>query len=178
MEKPGIGTRVQHSKYGQGIVTGIRFGTYIITFFNEGTHEVDEADQQLDILAAANVTSEIETAAELEKSLLNILRTWNNSSEIVPIGDKWNGGTLLLQPLDKSLKPKEIPIEIFFHKIVMLHDRLRVMEQQINAHAKLSDSDKVNLQQYITRIYGSLTTFNILFKNKEQQFIGEKGKEE
>jgi hypothetical protein len=82
---------------------------------------------------------------------------------------------MLLQPADKSLKPKEIPIEDFFHKIVMLRDRVRVMEQQINAHKILSDEDKVNLQQYITRIYGTLTTFNVLFKKKEQWFVGEKG---
>jgi hypothetical protein len=91
------------------------------------------------------------------------------------LGDRWEKGTMILQPFDKSLKPKEIPIEDFFHKIVMLRDRVRVMEQQINAHKKLSDEDKVNLQQYITRIYGSLTTFNVLFKNKEQWFVGEKG---
>ena len=82
---------------------------------------------------------------------------------------------MLLQPADKAQKPKEVPIDAFFHKVVMLRDRLRVMEQQINAHKILSDEDKVNLQQYITRIYGSLTTFNVLFRNKEQWFVGERG---
>jgi hypothetical protein len=96
----------------------------------------------------------------------------------VPLGDKWKGGTMLLQYGDKSIKPKEIPIDVFFHKIVMARDRLRVLEQQINGHKGLSDEDKVNLQQYITRIYGSFTTFNVLFKNKEQWFIGEKGSAE
>ena len=80
---------------------------------------------------------------------------------------------MILQPDDDSLKPKEIPIETFFHKIVMVRDRLRVMEQRINS-SDLNDEEKVNLQQYITRIYGSLTTFNVLFKHKEDSFVGEK----
>jgi hypothetical protein len=106
------------------------------------------------------------------------MRLWGGFSEIVPLGDKWKNGMMLLQPADKTQKPKEIPIDVFFHKIVMLRDRLRVLEQQINAHKQLTDEDKVNLQQYITRIYGSLTTFNVLFRNKEQWFIGEKGAKE
>ncbi len=81
---------------------------------------------------------------------------------------------MLLQPFDKSLKQKEIPIEDFFHKIVMLRDRLRVLEQNINSSKTLNDEEKVNIQQYITRCYGSLTTFNVLFRNKEQYFVGEK----
>ncbi len=90
------------------------------------------------------------------------------------LGEKWIGGTMILKAFDKSLQPKEIPIDLFFHKIVMLRDRLRVLEQNINSHKVLTDEEKVNIQQYITRVYGTLTTFNVLFKYKEDYFIGEK----
>ena len=92
--------------------------------------------------------------------------------EHIPLGEKWVGGTMILQPSSSSMKPKELPIESFFHKIVMVRDRLRVLEQNINSHEKLNDEEKVNLQQYITKIYGSLTSFNVLFKEKEHQFTG------
>jgi hypothetical protein len=99
---------------------------------------------------------------------------WNGIAEPVALGEKWEGGYISLQPKDKLLKPKEVPIEDFFHKIVMLRDRLRVLEQNINSHKILTDEDKLHLQQYITRCYGTLTTFNVLFKNKEDWFVGEK----
>ena len=174
----GPGTRLQHTQYGPGVIVVVKYATYIISFINHGIKEIDKTDNKLDEIIPENVTAEIETASDIEKSLLKILRLWNGFSELVPLGDRWQGGTMLLQPKDASLKPKEIPIEAFFHKIVMLRDRIRVLEQQINAHKILSDEDKVNLQQYITRIYGSLTTFNVLFKNKEQWFVGEKGAKE
>ena len=91
-----------------------------------------------------------------------------------PLGEKWIGGTMVLKPGKPGLQEKEIPLEGFFHKIVMLRDRLRVLEQQINSNDKISDEEKVHLQQYITRCYGSLTTFNILFKEKADQFTGSK----
>jgi hypothetical protein len=174
----GIGTRLQHTQYGPGVITGVRFATYLITFINHGTKEIEKNDTHLDEIIPENVTEEIETHSDVEKSLLKILRLWGGISEPTPLGDRWKGGVMLLQPADKSQKPKEIPVDVFFHKIVMLRDRLRVLEQQINAHKVLSDEDKVNLQQYVTRIYGSLTTFNVLFKNKEQWFVGEKGAKE
>ena len=176
--KLGVGTRLQHTLHGPGVITGVRLATYLITFMESGTKEIDKTDEQLEEIQPENVTTELETTSELETSLLKILRLWSDTSEIVPLGEKWVGGTMLLQSADKSLKPKEVPIEVFFHKIVMLRDRVRVMEQQINAHKKLTDEDKVNLQQYITRIYGTLTTFNVLFKNKENWFVGEKGSQE
>lgn len=172
--KLGIGTRLQHTQYGPGVIVGIRFATYLISFINHGIKEVDKTDTHLDEIIPENATEEIETNSEIEKSLLKILRLWGGLSEIVPLGDKWQHGMMLLQPADKSLKPKEIPIEDFFHKIVMLRDRLRVLEQNINSSKTLSDEEKVNVQQYITRCYGSLTTFNVLFRNKEQWFVGDK----
>ena len=174
----GIGTRLQHTQHGPGVIVGVRYATYLISFINTGIKEIDKTDPRLDEIIAENVTAEVETVSETEMSLLKILRQWADVTEIVPIGDKWIGGTMLLQTADKTLKPKEVPIDIFFHKIVMLRDRLRVLEQNINSHKKLSDEDKVNMQQYITRIYGSLTTFNVLFKNKEHWFVGEKGSNE
>lgn len=171
----GIGTRLQHSQYGPGVIVGVKYATYLISFIHHGIKEVEKTDRKLEEIIPENVSAEIETTAEVEKSLLNIFRLWNSTQEIVPLGDRWMGGTLLLQPKDTTQKPKEIPVDLFFHKIVMLRDRLRVLEQQLNAHKKLSDEEKINLQQYITRIYGSLTTFNVLFKNKEHWFIGEKG---
>lgn len=174
----GVGTRLQHTLHGPGVIVGIRYATYLISFMNVGIKEIDKTDTHLDEIIPENVTAEVETTSEVEKSLLKILRQWNGFSENVPLGDRWLGGMMLLQPADKSQKPKEVPVDVFFHKIVMLRDRLRVLEQQINAHKVLTDEDKVNLQQYITRIYGSLTTFNVLFKNKEQWFVGEKGAKE
>jgi len=174
----GIGTRLQHTHHGPGVIVGIRYATYLISFINHGIKEIDKTDDKLDEIIPENVSEEIETHSDVEKSLLKILRLWGGLTENVPLGDKWHGGTMLLQPADKSLKPKEIPIADFFHKVVMLRDRLRVLEQNINSNKKLSDEDKANIQQYITRCYGSLTTFNVLFKNKEQWFVGDKGSKE
>ena len=170
----GIGTRLQHNQLGQGVIVGIRYATYLISFINHGIKEIDKNDPQLDEIIPENVTEEIETHSEVEKSLLKILRLWGGVTEKVALGDRWVKGTMLLLPADKTQKAKEIPIEDFFHKIVMLRDRLRVLEQNINSNKKLSDEEKVNMQQYITRCYGSLTTFNVLFKNKEDWFVGEK----
>ncbi|MGB3234966.1 MAG: hypothetical protein WBA94_03795 [Ferruginibacter sp.] len=174
----GIGTRLQHTLHGPGVIIVVKYATYLIAFINTGIKEIDKADTQLDEIIPENVTAEVETVSETEKSLLKILRMWGGFTETVPLGEKWQGGKFILQPADNSLKPKEIPIEDFFHKIVMLRDRLRVLEQNINSSKNLSDEEKVNLQQYITRCYGSLTTFNVLFKNKEQWFVGDKGAKE
>ena len=170
----GVGTRLQHIIHGPGVVVGIRYATYLISFIHKGIIEVDKTDDKLEDIQPENVTEEIETNSQVERSLLKILRLWGDVSEVVKLGEKWIGGTMLLQPKDKALKPKEIPIDIFFHKIVMARDRLRVLEQNINSHKTLTDEEKINLQQYITRVYGSFTTFNVLFKNKEHWFAGDK----
>lgn len=170
----GPGTRLQHTQFGPGVIVGVRYATYLISFIHHGIKEIDKNDEKLEEIIPENVTAEIETQSDVERSLLKILRLWGGITENVPLGEKWINGMMLLQPADKSLKPKEVPVEDFFHKIVMLRDRLRVLEQNINSHKKLNDEEKVNLQQYITRCYGSLTTFNVLFKDKEDWFVGEK----
>lgn len=173
--KAGVGSRVQHRLLGTGVIVGLRYAQYLVTFQTSGIKEIDKTDPDFEVLVPENVTPEIETASEAEASLLKILRLWGGITEPVAIGERWQNGNLILQPGDPGLKAKEIPLEVFFHKIVMLRDRLRVLEQQINSHPKLSEEDKVNMQQYVTRIYGTLTTFNVLFRDREDWFTGEKG---
>ncbi len=118
--------------------------------------------------------SEAETAAyEMVKLAAYELR--REETPVVDLAGRWQGGELILKPADAAQASKSVPIATFFHKIVMVRDRLRVLEAQINGHKGLTDAEKVDLQQYITRSYGSLTTFNILFRDKKDHFVGQKG---
>ena len=175
MELLGIGSRVQHPSFGKGVVICLTKRNYDIAFIDQGIRAVSK-EENLEVIERIEPEYNV-SFSEAEDALIKILREWSDITEIVPLGEKWKNGLMILRPGDDTLKEKEIPIEVFFHKIVMLRDRLRVMEQRINAHDKLTDEDKINLQQYITRIYGSLTTFNVLFKHKTDCFEGEKGKE-
>ncbi len=175
MEELAVGTRVEHPRYGEGIISKNKITSYEIFFERGGKIEISKRNDDLEVVDAVEGKPKNSlTLAEIEKVLRYVLEEQSALQEIVPLGDKWLGGTMLLQPANSNLKPKEVPIENFFHKIVMLRDRLRVLEQNINSHAVLTDEEKVNLQQYITRIYGSLTTFNILFADKDHYFVGAK----
>lgn len=172
MEVLGIGSRIKHPSYGVGVVIQLHKKNYDVCFIEEGIKPVKK-DFEVEVIERVEPEYNV-SFTEAELALIKILREWSDITEIVPLGERWKNGVMILRPADTSLKEKEVPIEIFFHKIVMLRDRLRVMEQRINAHKLLTDEDKVDLQQYITRIYGSLTTFNVLFKHQLDQFTGEK----
>ena len=174
-ESLGIGSRVEHPHFGRGVVVDIASEFYVIWFKTQnGTKSIGK-DFDLRILEKAEATSDSTssiTLADIERALENILDQRLHDVQLVPMAGKWNNGIMILKPADNSLQQKEVPIETFFHKIVMVRDRLRLIEQKINSHKGLSDEDKVDLQQYITMIYGSLTTFNVLFKETIHQFKG------
>lgn len=171
----GIGSRINHPEHGKGVVTNVDSRMYWVTFIENGLETI-AVDDDFEVIEASDDDLDTVSFYEVEKNLREILKKWSDVSEIVPMADKYKGGTLVLQPKDPNLSNKEIPISTFFHKIVMLRDRLRVMEQKINSSKQMDDQDKVDLQQYITRCYGSLTTFNVLFKNNSQHFKGDSSK--
>jgi hypothetical protein len=173
IENLHIGMKVNHPRYGVGVVKALTEHTADVSF--------DDAPRTLDPASADLASAEpTATLRELQVPLANLIRDTAASvvealglekKDVVEgLATRWQRGSLVLQPTDASLQPKEVPIETFFHKIVMIRNNLRVLEQKVNASEKLSDADKFDIQQYITRCYGSLTTFNILFKNKEDQF--------
>lgn len=171
----GIGSRIRHPELGDGVIIQVRPETYTITFMQHGMREISRLFDGFEIIDANDPDNDLVSLFDIEETLVRIIQRFSDIQEKVEMGGKWNGGKLLMQPADASLKPKEIPMDVFFSKIIMLRDRLRVLEQHINANKKLSEEDKVELQQYITRCYGSLTTFNVLFKYTTDQFVGEKG---
>lgn len=166
----GIGARVSHPTFGEGIVIGIDTSTMDVFFQGEGEKEISRSFEGLEVVESPREYDDSIQIDSLKSTLREVLSEFENIQHPVDIGSKWEGGTLLLTPGKEGLQSKEIPVEAFFHKIVMVRDRLRVLEQNINSHAILSDADKVNLQQYISRIYGSLTTFNVLFDDKADHF--------
>jgi len=172
----GIGSRVDHPHFGKGVIVDQALETYIIWFKTlQDTKSISKD------FADLKVVEEVEggegsrgaiSLADIEQALNNILDLRLHDAQIVPIAAKWKRGLMILKPYDPTMQGKEIPIDTFFHKIIMIRDRLRVMEQKINAHKVMEDDEKVELQQYITAIYGSLTTFNVLFKETHHQFKG------
>ena len=181
MEALGIGARVQHPHYGKGVVVETASEFYLIWFKTIITAKnISKEYTELTVLennsSIVSDSSNGISLADIEQALDNVLTQRLHEFQLIPMATKWNDGVMVLKPGDESLQPKEIPIETFFHKIVMLRDRLRLIEQKINAHKVLTDAEKVELQQYITAGYGSLTTFNVLFKETIHQFKGS-GKE-
>ena len=169
-----IGMSVRHPQYGLGTVRTISEVTAEIQF-NDGKRTVEpnaagleSAEPQVS-LNGLDMPLKQFVAETLAAALKN--RALAQSDAVVEkLGLRWHGGKLVMHPADAALQAKEVPLETFFHKIVMVRNNLRVLEQKINAHEKLSDGEKVEMQQYITKSYGSLTTFNVLFKEKEDQF--------
>jgi hypothetical protein len=112
---------------------------------------------------------------EFRRVLREVLREELGVGEVA-LGDRWRGGELVLKPGKEGTQPKSVPLDQFFSKIVSLRDKLRVLEQKVNSTKGLESDEKVQLQQYITACYGTLTTFNVLFRDREDYFIGQGGK--
>ncbi len=177
-----IGARIEHPDFGRGVVVEALPETVTVWFRRTGgTKSLSRDFAGLRILDPGEAVPEAGpggsggvSMAEIELALETVLdrRLHDVAGELVPLAARWDGGTLILQPADSALQKKEVPVETFFHKIVMMRDRLRVLEQKINAHKGFTAAEKVDLQQYITGIYGSLTTFNVLFKEERHAFRG------
>ena len=145
--------------------------------FDDAPRTLDPASSDLTAAEASAAISGLDVPLgslirDITQATVEALGLEKTEAVVEGLANRWQKGTVVLQPADTSLQPKEVPLENFFHKIVMIRNNLRVLEQKVNSSEKLNEADKFDLHQYITRCYGSLTTFNVLFKNKEDQFKG------
>jgi hypothetical protein len=170
-----IGQRVRHPQYGSGTVKTISEITADIQFDDGNKRTIapeaaglEPAEPQIAISGLDMPLKQF--VSETVVAAIQKLGLEKPDSVVEQLGIRWHGGKAVLHPSDPTLQTKEVPLEVFFHKVVMIRNNLRVLEQKINAHEKLSDGEKIEMQQYITKSYGSMTTFNVLFKEKEDQF--------
>jgi hypothetical protein len=176
IESLHVGMKVRHPQHGLGTVKTIGEHSADIRF-DDGLKTIapEQSDLQLAQaqVAVTGLTLPLaEFVAQTAAAVLEELGIEKPGEFVALLGARWHNGKMVLHPADPGLQPKEVPLEVFFHKIVMVRNNLRVLEQKINGHEKLTDADKVEMQQYITRSYGTLTTFNLLFKSKADQFSG------
>lgn len=174
LESLHFGMQVRHPQYGIGQVRSISEHTVDVQF-DSGSRTLDPATSGLTPAEAHAGLSGMEMPLHaliqsVVDQAVDRLGLGSPEEEIQQLGVRWHGGKMVLHPADPTLQTKDIAMEVFFHKIVMIRNNLRVLEQKINAHPGLSDGEKVEMQQYVTRCYGSLTSFNLLFRRTEDQF--------
>lgn len=169
-----IGMSVRHPQYGIGTVKTIS-ETSADILFTDGRRTVAPEAAGLEPAEAVAAINGLNVPLQqfIEQTLhaaVSKLGLEKPDSLVGKLSQRWHGGKLVMHPADATLQTKEIEVEVFFHKIVMMRNQLRVLEQKVNGHDKLTDAEKVEMQQYITRCYGSMTSFNVLFREKEDQF--------
>ncbi len=169
-----IGLSVRHPQYGIGTVKSISEQTAEVRF-NDVMRTVDPEMSGLvpaePGMAVTGLEQPLKQFVESTvEEVIERLGVEKSDTTVTELGVRWHKGKMVLHPSDPTLQTKEVPLEVFFHKLVGVRNQLRVLEQKVNAHTVLTDGEKVEMQQYITRCYGSLTTFNILFKTKDGQF--------
>lgn len=169
-----VGMKIKHPQHGIGTVKSISEHTADVRFDDElRTISPEQSDiQPAEAHAEINGLSMPLTTfiAEAVHRMVKELNLEQDEALVEELGLRWKNGTMVLRPADPALQAKEVPLETFFHKIVMMRNNFRVLEQKINAHALLSDAEKVEMQQYISKCYGTMTTFNILFKSDSDHF--------